>query len=46
MTLNPWIKLSLGAKSHILALGYAYNYDLDASKTAYSKVILNGTIYF
>ena len=46
VTLNPWIKLSLGAKSHILAIGYAYNYDLDASKAAYSKLILSGTIYF
>ncbi len=46
LTLNPWIKLSLGAKSHILAVGYAYNYDLDASRTAYSKLILDGTIYF
>lgn len=46
VTINPWIKLSLGTKSHILAVGYAYNYDLDASKTAYNKFILNGTIYF
>jgi hypothetical protein len=46
VTINPWIKLSLGTKSHILALGYANNYDLDASKTAYNKFILNGTIYF
>jgi len=46
VTINPWIKLSLGAKSHILALGYAYNYDLDASKNFSNKLILNGTIYF
>ena len=46
VTINPWVKLSLGTKSHILAVGYAYNYDLDASKTAYDKFILNGTIYF
>ncbi len=45
LTFSPWIRLSLGAKSHILALGYAYNYDLDASRTAYSKLILDGTIY-
>ena len=46
LTINHWVKLSLGTKSHILALGYAYNYDIDASKTAYNKLILNGTIYF
>ncbi len=46
VTINPWIKLSLGAKSHILALGYAYNYDLDASKSGFSKLILSGTVYF
>ena len=46
LTLNPWIKLSFGGKAHILALGYAYNYDLDASKSGYSKVILNATIYY
>jgi hypothetical protein len=46
LTLNPWVKLSFGVKAHILALGYAYNYDLDASKTGYSKVILNATIYY
>jgi len=46
VTLNPWVKLSFGVKAHILALGYAYNYDLDASKTGYSKVILNATIYY
>jgi len=46
LTLNPWVKLSFGVKAHILALGYAYNYDLDVSKTGYSKVILNATIYY
>jgi hypothetical protein len=46
VTISPWIKLSLGTKSHILALGYAYNYDLNASRTAYNKFILSGTIYF
>jgi hypothetical protein len=46
LTFNPWVKLSFGVKAHILALGYAYNYDLDASKTGYSKVILNATIYY
>jgi|GEM_PF-2884736 hypothetical protein len=45
-TINPWVKLSLGAKNHILALGYAYNYDLDAAKAGYAKLLLNGTIYF
>jgi hypothetical protein len=46
VTINPWIKLSFGTKNHILALGYAYNYDLDASKAGYQKLLLNGTIYF
>ena len=46
LTLNPWVKMSFGVKGHILTLGYAYNYDLDASKTGYSKVILNATIYY
>ena len=46
VTLNPWVKMSFGVKGHVLALGYAYNYDLDASKTGYSKVILSATIYY
>jgi hypothetical protein len=35
-----------GNYTNVLALGCAYNYDRDASKTGYSKVILNATIYY
>ena len=46
VTISPWVKLNFGEKNHILAVGYAYNYDLSVSKTGYNKLILNGTIYF
>ena len=46
ITFNPWVKLILGVKGHILALGYAYNDDLDTAKTGFSEILLNATIYY
>ncbi len=46
VTFSPWLKLSFGTKNDIFAVGYAYNYDIDAARTGYNRLIVSGTIYY